>query len=81
MKNWKKIVLWASTIAIIGGMVVFTRFQIKLYNAILISQRGLADVVNFIKTEFPEQANHYIQAQNAKNGGSQLPAVTPAPAK
>lgn len=67
----KKIVIGVLIVGGIVGGYFGVKFQIKLYNAILITQRGLADTINFLKTEFPTEVADYIAKQEQK---SALPA-------
>lgn len=71
----KKIILAVLVIAVLVGGFYFIRFQRTLYNAIKITQFGLADTVNFLKVKFPAEVAEYNASQNK---GSQ-PAVAPAP--
>lgn len=75
LKKIAKVVLVALLIA---GAYFGYQYEKKIYDAIVITQRGLADVINFVKTEFPEQTASYVQKQNnAAQGGSELPATNP----
>ena len=73
LKKIAKIVFIA---LVITGVWFGYQYEKRIYDAIVITQRGLADVINFVKTEFPDQTANYVQSQNAKaNGGSELPAT------
>ena len=75
----KKIIFTLLLLAFATGIFFYVRFQQKLYNAILVTQIGASDVVNFLKTAFPNQVAEYQAKQNAQNK-SALPATNPAPA-
>ncbi len=55
----KKIVFWMLLISFLIGMFFFIQLQRKFYQAILATQAGVVDTVNFIKMEFPNQVADY----------------------
>lgn len=55
-------------VLIIGGVVggyFGVKYEIKLYKALLATQINQADVVRFLRQEFPAQVQHYTETQKA----------------
>ncbi len=61
----KYILISIVLVALVIGIYYFVNFQMKMKDAIIATQSGQTDVINFLRQQFPDQVKAYIEAQKA----------------
>ena len=61
-----KVVIGVLALGLVVGGYFYVQHEMRVYKALIVTQGGVADIINFIKMEFPDQVADYqakIKAQ------------------